>query len=535
MTGPTDIFVSYKAEDRTRLVPLVSALESEGFSVWWDSLIGGGARWREEIQAHLDAAKCVIVVWSKRSVGAEGDFVRDEATRARRRGAYLPIRIDAVEPPLGFGEVQAIPLKGWKGERSDPRFQAVIEAVRRKLAGEDVAHVKLPSDRQGVSRRLIILGGASAFALASAGSFFLLRKTTRDIVPPEVETLLIQAKQLDNQNTREGQNQANGLYQRVVQIAPHYADGWGWLGYSYGNISHHRERQEALSYRAKAEAAGRHALELDPDSAFGELALAVAQPLVGHWAERDRHMMRALALRPRDDEILLLVAAMLQHVGRSTEAVPLYARVRRRPFSPADYSDFILALWSAGRLAELDQATADAEALYPTQADLWFTLVNIAVCNGQPAAVSKLVEDPQSRPTRIPDEYANSRIRIARAIESRAVSEADAIMAKAMKYARLSANDAVGTIRIASALGRLEDAFMLSEAYYFGRGFIIPDYDSKESGFSPEERRTEFLFEPETKPMRADPRFENLVGELGLDRYWRESGHQPDYRHIAGL
>ena len=45
MTGPTDIFVSYKAEDRTRLVPLVSALESEGFSVWWDSLIGGGARW----------------------------------------------------------------------------------------------------------------------------------------------------------------------------------------------------------------------------------------------------------------------------------------------------------------------------------------------------------------------------------------------------------------------------------------------------------------------------------------------------------
>ena len=108
-------------------------------------------------------------------------------------------------------------------------------------------------------------------------------------------------------------------------------------------------------------------------------------------------------------------------------------------------------------------------------------------------------------------------------------------MAKAMKYVRLSANDAVGTIRIASALGRLEDAFMLSEAYYFGRGFIIPDYDSKESGFSPEERRTEFLFEPETKPMRADPRFENLVGELGLDRYWRESGHQPDYRHIAGL
>ena len=33
MIGATDIFVSYKAEDRARLLPLVSALETEGFTV----------------------------------------------------------------------------------------------------------------------------------------------------------------------------------------------------------------------------------------------------------------------------------------------------------------------------------------------------------------------------------------------------------------------------------------------------------------------------------------------------------------------
>ena len=90
MIGATDVFVSYKAEDRARLRPLVAALEAEGFTVWWDTHIGGGAHWREDIQEHLDAAKCVIVVWSKRSVGIEGDFVRDEANRARKRGAYMP-------------------------------------------------------------------------------------------------------------------------------------------------------------------------------------------------------------------------------------------------------------------------------------------------------------------------------------------------------------------------------------------------------------------------------------------------------------
>ncbi len=85
MIGATDVFVSYKAEDRARLIQLISALEAEGFSVWWDAHIGGGAHWREDIQEHLDAAKCVIVVWTRHSVGPGGDFVRDEATRARKR------------------------------------------------------------------------------------------------------------------------------------------------------------------------------------------------------------------------------------------------------------------------------------------------------------------------------------------------------------------------------------------------------------------------------------------------------------------
>jgi tetratricopeptide (TPR) repeat protein len=538
MIGATDVFVSYKAEDRTRLLPLISALEAEGFTVWWDTHIGGGAHWREDIQEHLNAAKCVVVAWTKRSVGHDGNFVRDEASRAQRRDVYLPIRLDPVEPPLGFGEVQAISLRGWKGDRSDPRFQALAETVRRRIAGEDIAHVRLPRDRPDVSRRAVVASGVGAVALAAGGSLFLYRKAERDRIPPEVKLLLAEAKQLDNQNTREGQNQAIGLYRRVVQIAPQYADGWGWLGYAYGALSHHRERPEALDYKAKAEAAGHHALELDPDSAFGELALFAAVPFVGYWAERDRHLMRAFALRPHDDEVLVMVAVMLQFVGRSTEAVPLYSRVKHRPLTPGEYSEFIRALWSAGRLAELDQAIGDAASLYPTQANIWFTRVDIAVYGGQTSAVSALVEDPQSRPTHVGDKYANSRIRIAHAIQSRDPVQAEAIMAEAKKYARLAAGEAEDAIRIASALGRLDDAFVLAEAYYFGRSFIIPDQDSqdsKDSSFSPEQRETRFLFEPVTKPMRADPRFDALVKELGLDRYWRESGHPPDYRHVAGL
>ena len=178
MIGATDVFVSYKAEDRARLRPLVAALEAEGFTVWWDTHIGGGAHWREDIQEHLEAAKCVIVVWSKRSVGIEGDFVRDEASRARKRGAYLPVRLDPVEPPLGFGEVQAISLKGWKGDPADPRFLAIAEAVRRRVAGEDIAHVDLGNHGDAISRRTLVLGGAvAATAVAATGGWFLLKSS----------------------------------------------------------------------------------------------------------------------------------------------------------------------------------------------------------------------------------------------------------------------------------------------------------------------------------------------------------------------
>ena len=170
----SDVFVSYKAEDRARVRPLVDALEVDGLSVWWDAHLGGGDEWRDSIQQHLDEAKCVIVIWSKRSIGPEGHFVRDEATRAQRRHVYLPVRIDKVDPPLGFGETQAIPLNGWKGNRSDPRYQSVLAAARAIVSGGPRPH-NAHADQPGVSRRAVVAGGAVATAAAVAGGWLLFK------------------------------------------------------------------------------------------------------------------------------------------------------------------------------------------------------------------------------------------------------------------------------------------------------------------------------------------------------------------------
>jgi TolB-like protein/Tfp pilus assembly protein PilF len=176
----SDVFVSYKAEDRSRVEPLVGALEAEGLSVWWDARVSGGEAWRESIAKQLDEARCVIVIWSKRSTGPEGRFVRDEASRAQRRGTYLPITIDKVEPPLGFGETQALPLRSWKGDPSHPRYRTISDCVHSLLGRERSAGAPIaarPSSAARVDRRTAIAAGGATMVAAGIGGWLLLRPT----------------------------------------------------------------------------------------------------------------------------------------------------------------------------------------------------------------------------------------------------------------------------------------------------------------------------------------------------------------------
>jgi TolB-like protein/tetratricopeptide (TPR) repeat protein len=167
----TDVFVSYKAEDRARVKPLVDALAAEGLDVWWDLAIAGGARWRETIQTHLDAAACVVVVWSIASVGPAGYFVQDEASHARRRGVYLPVTIDHVDLPLGFGQEQKLDLVNWRGARHDPQFTDVLNAVKALVAQQPPPKLIAGEDalRSAARRRWRLRAAIALVACAIAG------------------------------------------------------------------------------------------------------------------------------------------------------------------------------------------------------------------------------------------------------------------------------------------------------------------------------------------------------------------------------
>ncbi len=94
-----DIFISYTREDVSYAERLAAALEAAGVSVWWDRSLRNGSAYHVDIEAEIDRARRVIVLWSERS--RVRHWVLDEATAAQEAGKLAPVVIDG-RPPLGF-------------------------------------------------------------------------------------------------------------------------------------------------------------------------------------------------------------------------------------------------------------------------------------------------------------------------------------------------------------------------------------------------------------------------------------------------
>jgi len=127
-----DVFLSYKREDSVLVRPIVIALETAGWSVFWDPNIRPGHTFDELIEAELDIAKAVIVVWSKRAI--RSDWVRAEAQRGKERNILVPITLDGTAAPIAFSLMQTGSLVGWSGSPSDPAFLSIRARVE-ELAG----------------------------------------------------------------------------------------------------------------------------------------------------------------------------------------------------------------------------------------------------------------------------------------------------------------------------------------------------------------------------------------------------------------
>jgi tetratricopeptide (TPR) repeat protein len=167
---PPDIFVSYAREDRPLAEQLADGLSASGLQVWWDRDLAAGAEFATVIEAKLLGAAIVIVLWSAHSV--RSSFVRDESSRALKQGKLLPVRIDDIELPLGFGQLHTLDLLDWDGDASDEQFQKLLFEVRQQRAPG------VPPERPRLSRKwprrsTLSAGVAVALALGASTTWYL--------------------------------------------------------------------------------------------------------------------------------------------------------------------------------------------------------------------------------------------------------------------------------------------------------------------------------------------------------------------------
>ncbi len=148
-----DVFISYARADKTRVAPLVAAIEAQGWSVWWDPEIAPGQEFDDQIDAELDAAKAVLVVWTPVSVASR--WVRGEAREGAERGKLVPVRLDDARLPIDVRAIHTTDLDGWNEDAASEPAQECLRALAAMIVrngGAAAGGAKLASGTKAPAR-----------------------------------------------------------------------------------------------------------------------------------------------------------------------------------------------------------------------------------------------------------------------------------------------------------------------------------------------------------------------------------------------
>ena len=164
-----DVFVSYSREERPRVAPFVELLENQGWTVWWDTEVGPGYSFSDEIEKQLSTAACVVVFWSRHSI--QSNWVQVEANEGLERGVLVPLALDDVRPPLAFRGTETVPLIGWPQHEQREQLERALRAIARNV-GQESAPLSLKHRRPGLLGKRIAIAAITLAVIAGAGFYY---------------------------------------------------------------------------------------------------------------------------------------------------------------------------------------------------------------------------------------------------------------------------------------------------------------------------------------------------------------------------
>jgi TolB-like protein/Tfp pilus assembly protein PilF len=321
--------------------------------------------------------------------------------------------------------------------------------------------------------------------------------TVHHVSPEAYESYLKGRFRTVNRKADVEQNIAN--FEEAIRREPTFALAYVGIAKAYsalGTIS--VGGGPPTEVRPKVLNAALKALELDPELAEAHVILAGVYQGQWHWGDAEREYKRALELKPNDAAAQLAFADWLMCQGHMEEAIALSQRARDLDPLGATGTQTGWILFHARHYDEAIRELRSELAVHPESADIRWILGFALLGKGQVPEAIPVLEQTASMMHRSPGGLELLATAYARAGRR---AEAARIVDELARRRQAEYVPAGAFINPHLALGNYEEAFV-----WFGRAY------QEQSNI------LQFLkVHPFFDPVRNDPRFKDLLHNVGLD------------------
>jgi TolB-like protein/DNA-binding SARP family transcriptional activator len=402
--------------------------------------------------------------------------------------------------------------------RSGTRLRITAELV------ECASHRAVWSERfDGSLEDIFELQDSIAEQVAAALQLTLVPRSPTPPLEPATYERFLRARGLLADGDPQFDNtalEAVPLLETVTADAPDHAPAWELLALARALVLRSgRSAQPFAEAREVVVAAAQTALRLDPRRGGAYRALAMLEPW-GHHAVREKLLLQALDVAPRDPAALTDMSNFCWGVGRFRDALAYAeAACELNPLMPAAR---LHAAQMRAYVGDYDTSISMLEELHlrwPQNAGILMTLLNWAGSLGYPEVYYRhigaidLFDGWQARDLAAVRAYVE-------AVLSR---DMNVKQARAARYRGLLEKTGTITLSLVTGLGFIglpDEAFELAEQADYSHVF-------DPAGPSPS------LFYPGValgpwSCLLSHPRFVRVCHRLGLCRYWQQTGQWPD-------
>lgn len=171
----TDVFISYKKEERSHAKALAQALEQRALKTWWDVNLETSAEpFYKQIWRELERSKAIIVLWSPASLNSP--WVTSEAQYAIETGKLICVKIAEVQLLPPFNGPQFADLRDWTGQLNHSDFIRITSQIERLMKPVPTKpDIVLPPPLPVVAPRAAHPNGTRRFLVNPAGGPGVLR------------------------------------------------------------------------------------------------------------------------------------------------------------------------------------------------------------------------------------------------------------------------------------------------------------------------------------------------------------------------